>query len=227
MSGAILVAMWWWRSKQGIARPGVRAYGQWRLYADTVEGSGSVVDEKDDGQVYVVSWVISEAVALEYLRGHDVRHEGVYVIVETPQRKFGRDMVMIFDEADGSLLEIPERTSLPELTPSSTHCARCGYPILPSSRVEYPCDGSDCDHPWHTADFAESTDEVIRSGLGYRCTKCRSAACRACYEATGSQNVRTTHGFVVGPGETEAHPADEITQRLCWICHAPVTIFDE
>jgi hypothetical protein len=105
----MLVTMRWWRRRQRGYEPGVRAYGAWHLYADTVEGSSTVVDRKDSGQIYEVSWVKSEAVALEYLRRRDVRQEGYYVIVETPRRNLGRDMVMIFDEADGSLIEIPER----------------------------------------------------------------------------------------------------------------------
>ncbi|WP_028921905.1 hypothetical protein [Pseudonocardia acaciae] len=219
--------MRWWRPKQRAYQPGTQAYGQWRQYADTVEGSGIVVDRKDNGQVYEVSWVRSEAVALEYLRGRDVRLEGHYVIVETLGRNLGRDMIMIFDEADGSLIEIPERTPLPEPTPSTTHCARCGYPILPCRRVESGCDDPDCDHPWHTAEFAEGADELIRAGRGYRCTRCRSGACRACYEATGGENVTTTHGFLLEPGDERALPSEAITMRLCWVCRSPVTVFDE
>ncbi|MFC4008582.1 hypothetical protein ACFOY2_15230 [Nonomuraea purpurea] len=213
--------MWWRRRKQSTNQPGTRSY------ADTVESSASVVDRKDNGQVYEVFWVKTEAVALEYLRRREVRQEGYYVIVETPYRNLGRDMVMIFDEADGALIEIPERTPLPELRASPTHCARCGYPILPCSHVEFSCDDPDCGHPWHTADFGQSADEVILAGWGYRCTKCRSAACRACYEATGGENLTTTHGFLLEPGDERPHPADEIMLRLCWLCRSPVTVFDE
>ncbi len=206
----------------------VHAYGRMRLYADSVDGSGTVVDKKDDGKVYEVSWVKSEAVALDYLRGRDVRREGYYVIVETPFRNFGRDMIMIFDEADGAPIEIPERTPLPEPAASPTHCARCGYPVLPSTRVAFPCDGDPgCGHPWHTADFAQGADEVVRAGLGYRCVTCRSAACRACYEATGDQNRSRTHGFVAGPDGGPPRPDVEIVHRLCWVCRGPVTILDE
>lgn len=219
--------MWWRRRRQSAYRPGTRAYGEWRPYADTVGGGDTVVDRKDNGRVYEVSWVRSEAVALEYLRGREVRQEGYYVIVETPHRRFGRDMVMIFNEADGAMIEIPERTPLAELTASPTHCARCGYPILPCARVESPCADPDCGHPWHTADFAESAEEVILAGRGYRCTKCRSAGCRACYEATGAENLGITHGFLLEPGDERPHPADEIVLRLCWICRSPVTVFDD
>jgi hypothetical protein len=218
--------MWWRRRKQTANGPGTVAYGKWRPYADRVEGSGIVVETKDDGSVYEVAWVKTEAAALEYLRRRDVREERYYVIVETPQRNLGRDMIMIFDEADGSLIEIPARTPLPELTPSPTHCSRCGYAILPAESVPFPCDGVNCGHPWHTADFAEPADEVIRAGWGYRCTKCRSAACRACYEATGEENLAATEGFVMGLGEERTH-WDDIVMRLCWICRGPVTILDE
>jgi hypothetical protein len=218
--------MWWRRRKQAANQPGTVAYGKWRPYADSVEGSGIVVDTKDDGAVYEVAWVRTEAAALEYLRRRDVREERYYVIVETPHRNLGRDMIMIFDEVDGSLIEIPPRTPLPELTPSPTHCSRCGYAILPAQFKSFPCDGEDCGHPWHTADFAESADEVIRAGRGYRCTKCRSAACRACFEATGEENLATTQGFLMEVGEERPH-WDDIVMRLCWICRGPVTILDE
>jgi hypothetical protein len=78
------------------------------------------VDRKDNGQVYEVSWV--ETAALDYLRHRDVRRQCHYVIVEAPRRNIGRDHD--FDEADGWLIEIPERTPLPEPTPSPTDCAR-------------------------------------------------------------------------------------------------------
>lgn len=218
--------MRWRRSRRRESPPFILAYGAWRSYADTVEGSATVVETQDGGQVYEVSWVKSEAAALEYLRRRDVRQRSHYVIVETPHRSFGRDLIMIFDEADGSLIEIPERTPLPEPTPSTTQCARCGYAIMPSERVEFPCEGPDCGHPWHTADFAYGADEVIRQGLGYRCIRCRSGACRACYEATGSENRRTTSGFVFDEGDEQPHPSDEIVHRLCWVCQGPVTIFE-
>lgn len=219
--------MWWRGRKRAAHEPSTRAYGRLRLYADTVEDSGTVIDKKDDGQVYEVSWVRTEAAALDYLRGRDVRRERYYVIVETPVRNFGRDMIMIFDEADGTPIEIPPRTPLAEPAASATHCARCGYPVLPSSRVEFPCDGDpDCGHPWHTADFAQSAEEVIGAGLGYRCVTCRSAACRACYEATGDENRARTHGFVAGPDDERPKADVEIVHRLCWICRSPVTILD-
>src|SRR5689334_7462922 len=97
---------WVRRRKQG--------HTDFRHYAEPVEGSSQIVDRKDNGQVYIVSRVKSLAVALDYLRRTEVRDEGVYHIVETPGRSVGRDMVMIFDEADGSVIEIPDRTPLPE-----------------------------------------------------------------------------------------------------------------
>lgn len=160
----------WWRRRQRGDRPSTRAYGQRHRYADTVELSDHVTDTKDNGHVYQVIFLKSEAVALEYLRHREVRQEGLYVIVETPQRNLGRDMIMIFDEADGSLVEIPERTPLPEPTPSPTHCARCGYPILPCEHLEIRCDDPDCGHPWHVAEFMQSADEITLR----RCWICQS-----------------------------------------------------
>lgn len=181
--------MWWRRRRQTTYEPGTQAYGKWRPYADSVENSANVMDIKDNGKVYEVSWVKSEAVALEYLRRRDVRQERYYVIVETPYRNLGRDMIMIFDEADGALVEIPERTPLAELTASPTHCARCGYPIMPcSSNFEFPCDDPDCGHPWHTVDFAQTADEVIRAGGG---TAARSAGAPPAGPAMRPQAART------------------------------------
>jgi hypothetical protein len=209
----------------------VHAYGAWRVYADSVEAGTHIVDRvdrKDNGHVYEVYWGTSEDIALEYPRRRDVRHEGHYVIVETPRRNLGRDMIMIFDEADGSLIEIPERTPLPRPTASPTHCARCGYPVLPVTDVApSSCDDPDFGHPWHTADFGWSAERVILSGAGYRCTQCRSAACRACYDATGGAQTTITRGFVRGEDDGRSHPSDAILMRLCWICGSPVTILHD
>jgi hypothetical protein len=201
--------MWWSRRsrQQEPVQLSPYKYGRRWLYADTVEGSGTVVDRKDNGRVYEVHWVKSEAVALEYLRHRDVRQEGYYVIVETPGRDLGRDMIMIFDEADGSLIEIPERTPLPELQPSTTRCARCGYPVLPAQAMN--------DEPVGppgsivVVQFPQSPEEVVQKGMGYRCTSCRSAACAACYQAT---NENTDDGTLV---------------HSCWVCNSPVTSLTE
>jgi hypothetical protein len=184
------------------APPGVHRYGQLRLYAETVEGSSHVVDKKDNGRIYEVHWVRSEAVALDYLRRRDVRIEGYYVIVETPHRTIGRDMIMIFDEADGSMIEIAARTPLAEPQPSSTHCTRCGYPVLPAEAAT--------EQPNTIVEFAQSPEDLIRMGMGYRCINCDSVACAACYEVTG-----------------ENTEAGEIPWHRCWACQSPVTAFTE
>lgn len=185
---------------------GSSAYGP-KYYADTVEGSECVVDKKDSGAVYEVYWVKSETVALEYLRHRDVRQLRHYVIIETLGRNIGRDLIMIFDEADGTLIEIPERTPLPDLQPSTTHCARCGYPVL--TIVNHP---DPPDDPRKIVVFTESPDEVVLKGWGYRCTGCSSAACAACYRATG-QNTETT--------------AEGVQWYRCWVCESPVTALIE
>ncbi|MQA93412.1 MAG: hypothetical protein GEV11_01805 [Streptosporangiales bacterium] len=184
------------------------------------------MDRKDGGAVYEVYWVKSEAVALEYLRRRDVREEQYYVIVETPERNLGRDMVMIFDEADGAMLEIPSRTPLPELRASATHCSRCGYPILPCTLVGPGCTDPDCGHAMHVNDFAQSTFEVIVGGFGYRCISCDSAACRACYEATG-EKVSSTAAFRPAANPDLPHPGGDVRVFLCWACDSPVTAFSE
>jgi hypothetical protein len=184
------------------APSGVHRYGRLRLYADTVESGSHVVDKKDNGRVYEVHWVRSEAVALEYLRRRDVRIEGYYVIVETPHRTLGRDMIMIYDEVTGSMIEIAARTPLPEPQPSPTHCIRCGYPVLPANATD--------DEPGTIIAFAQSPAELVYNGMGYRCTSCGSAACAACYQVTGENTV-----------------AGEITWHRCWACESPVTAFTE
>lgn len=185
---------------------GPREYGRRRYYADAVEASQCVLDKEESGRVYEVYWVKSETVALEYLRRRDVRQEGHYVVITTPGRRLGRDMVTIFDEADGTLIEIPERTPLPELRPSTTHCARCGYPILPGEAV----DDVPGDPPESIVEFAQSPYEAVLKGFGYQCTKCGSAACAACYRATGEKTD------VVGEG---------VQMHRCWVCDSPVTAY--
>jgi hypothetical protein len=208
-----------WRRRRDVALP--------EAGSPAAVGNGPVViDRKPSGTVYEVHRAATEAAALAYLRGRDVRDEQYYVIVETPGRNLGRDLIMIFDEADGSLLEVPERNPLPDIRPSTTRCARCGYAILPATLAPAPEPEEHGPFTYRAVFFGHPPTEVIRMGWGYRCISCLSGACESCYQATiddmGPIPESTT--VVYSPGG-QLH--DDGLFRTCWVCKRPVTAFTE
>jgi hypothetical protein len=207
-----------WRGR-GAARPEAGGTG-------TVGNGQVVIDRKPSGAVYEVHRAANEAAALEYLRGRDVRDQKYYVIVETPGRNLGRDLIMIFDEADGSMLEVPERNPLPDLRPSTTRCARCGYAILPATLPPSQQPEEHGPFTYRAVFFGQPPHDVIRMGWGYRCIRCRSGACESCYQATiddmGPVPESTTVVYTAGK---QLH--DDGLFRTCWVCHNPVTAFTE
>ena len=113
--------MWWRRRRQATYQPGTRAYANGAPTPTTVEGSSTVVDRKDNGRVYEkVSWARTEAVALEYCAAGTSAKSLLRQIVEMPYRNLGRDMKSDLRRGRGALIEIPERTPLPELSASPT-----------------------------------------------------------------------------------------------------------
>lgn len=129
--------------------------------------------ESTGGDVYQVYRAPSRSRALDFLRGIEVREERTYVIVETPEGNFGKDLIMIFDESTSEKIEFGHRAPLPRLRRSKTKCTRCGYPVLPA------------DHRWPgRISAAPSVLEDLRDGgVGFYCTNCQAAWCPFCLTA--------------------------------------------
>jgi hypothetical protein len=124
--------------------------------------------EVTDGNTYYVFTAPSRSQALEFLRAKEVKREREYFIVETPEGNFGKDLIMIFQEDSGEKIEFGIRRALPKLTKSKTHCARCGYPILPAGAGI------------SGAKELILLDEMKEKGIGFLCFECRTAWCPFC-----------------------------------------------
>ncbi len=169
--------------------------------------------KKTDSGVYEVYRCASEADALAFLRRRDVPEEKYYLIVETPQRNLGRDLIGIFDEKSEEQIEFPERTPLREPVPSRTNCARCGYVVLKSdARQNLEAFAESFTSDPFTVKIFTSLDELMERGFGYRCTGCSSLACASCYRSTQGAIARTATGGL---------------RLTCWVCGGPVELFGE
>lgn len=146
--------------------------------------------ERGETGIYEVHRSGSRAEALALLRGREVREERLYIIVETPEGNVGRDMIMLFDERDGSCIELGERPALPAPVPAAGFCARCGYPVLPLPAPRPDGAGSYL-----------ALQDLARDGCGYRCRTCANLGCAACYLA-----IRPTRGD------------DGVLDLRCWLC---------
>jgi hypothetical protein len=139
---------------------------------------GVTFNEKEitNGSTYEVYKATSKQSAFDFLRRTPVRKEGHYVICETPEGAFGKDMVMIFDERTQERIEYGSREPLPKMKPSMTHCSKCGYPVLPASERSTRFKGS------HGSDVEDIKDSELlkEKGVGFTCTICRAAYCPFC-----------------------------------------------
>lgn len=160
--------------------------------------------EQNSSGTYVVESFASRSSALEVLRGCDVRDERVYLIAETPEGNIGRDLVWIFEEQDGSFIEIAERTPLPEPTFSRTDCARCGYTVLPMGR---PGAGISVDGGMTVSHYLVAGD-IERAGQGLECQECGALGCMHCYLHNAD-----------GLGSSSDH--------RCWLCQGSMGGFFE
>ncbi|MFI5953058.1 hypothetical protein [Cryptosporangium sp. NPDC051539] len=125
--------------------------------------------------LYLVEDFDSRAAALEFLRGCEVRDERVYVIAQSPEGNLGLDLVMIFEEVDGSFVEFAERSPLPAPQVSRENCHRCGYSVIPVGRP-----------PEGTTTITLALDDLETMGAGFRCPSCGALTCARCYRATSS-----------------------------------------
>ncbi|WP_131786759.1 hypothetical protein [Protofrankia symbiont of Coriaria ruscifolia] len=123
--------------------------------------------------LYLIEEFASRRAALEFLRGCEVRDERIYVIAETPAGNLGKDLIMIFEEADGRFVEIAERSALPSPRRSDEDCARCDYSMMPAGAPE-PIGDVDGEHVSVT--YYLNLEELELKGHGFRCELCGGLA---------------------------------------------------
>lgn len=149
--------------------------------------------EVTSGSTYKVYTAPGRARALEFLRACVVNEERYYLIIETPQGNFGKDLVVIFDERTSARIEFGERRPLPSPVKSPDRCARCGYPVLP---FDASAPGADALSPFEK--LLQSTPKdgaqpvvflegLKDKGLGFFCPACPTAWCAFC---VSEENLR-------------------------------------
>jgi len=141
--------------------------------------------ETTNGNRYEVFTATSRDTALEFLRAEDVKEERSYLVVETPDGSFGKDLVMIFDEKTSEMIEFGERKPLPQLKKSKAHCARCGYAVLPAGRA--------------VAGVTEMIvmEDLKKKGVGFSCQTCRTLWCPFCISLQGAAPICGICGKVI------------------------------
>lgn len=88
-------------------------------------------NEIKDNVIYDIYTAGSHNDAIEFLRVMPVKGESKYVMVNTPDGIFGKNMIAIFNEETKDVMEYGQRAPLPQFIKSKTHCAKCGYPVMP------------------------------------------------------------------------------------------------
>ena len=124
--------------------------------------------ENTGGNTYEVYTASSRKEALTFLRDREVKEEGRYLIVETPEGNIGRDLIMIFDEKSQETIEFPSRKPLAALVRSLEKCTGCGYTVIPAGAVV------------PGATYSGYVDPLKEKGGGYVCAGCKTLWCTCC-----------------------------------------------
>ncbi|GAB3645497.1 hypothetical protein [Glycomyces tarimensis] len=156
--------------------------------------------------LYLIEEFENRAEALAFLRGCEVRDERVYVIAENPQGNLGKDLVMVFEEADGAFVEIAERTALPTPRYSSEDCARCGYSVIPAASPGFSDSSEEHGSTW----WFLSLEDMEMGGHGEQCKSCGALGCARCHRAVPQQRN-----------------ADGSLDLRCWMCDGEMDVFTE
>ncbi|MER5862830.1 hypothetical protein [Kitasatospora sp. NPDC002040] len=146
--------------------------------------------ERTGQATYHVYGGLSRRAALEFLRGAHVKNELVYTIVETPEGNFGRDLIYLFDEANGEPIELAERPRSQSPSPSGTRCAWCDFFVVP---YRLPIN----DEMASSVSVHFTYDKLallVKTGGGLRCGACSILQCAVCsgIDQTGGTAVATT-----------------------------------
>jgi len=118
---------------------------------------------------YDVYTADSQEQAIRFLRSQSILEERRYIIVETPEGNIGKDLIMIFREPSGDMIELGKRDPLPKLKQSMTHCGKCGHSVIPAKR--------------HVAESRLSHEAILDlkvDGSGFLCRNCQTLWCSHC-----------------------------------------------
>lgn len=129
--------------------------------------------ENTNGNRYEVYRAKCKADAMAFLRAQEVREERRYIIVETPEGNFGKDLIMIFDEATNTKIEYGERRRLHKTCVTPGRCVRCGYTVLPAGAVGIAPGVAET----HTLLLL---DQLKEKGVGLVCARCKTLHCPFC-----------------------------------------------
>ncbi|MFJ8827801.1 hypothetical protein ACIREE_39475 [Streptomyces sp. NPDC102467] len=116
--------------------------------------------------------------ALAFLRSTPVAEPLIYLVVETPQGNVGRDLVCLFDERSGAVIEFGPRTPSQHPRQSPTHCAWCGVYVVPFDVPEYAVRNAS------TLSVYLAIDEARDRGHGWHCRACALLQCVFCCDPT-------------------------------------------
>jgi hypothetical protein len=155
-------------------------------------------NEDSGGNHYEVYIASNYEEALEFLRGKEVKNEKHYVIAETPQGSWGKDMIMIFNERTSSFIEYGTRNRLPKIKTSLSECGGCGYPVFP-----YPRQIKDM----HLVLLLD--EDLKKKGYGFFCPTCQTLWCSIC--------IDFSHAHIETPDNMPA----------CKICGKPLELYQE
>lgn len=117
----------------------------------------------------------SRAVALTFLRQNTPEEELVYTIVETPEGNVGCDFIYLFEESDGKPIEFVPRPSSKSPKRSTTHCAWCGFVVVPYE-MDLPTGTGSVELYWTLDEVAE----LGTTGRGLVCNECSLLHCIPC-----------------------------------------------
>lgn len=135
--------------------------------------------EQTGGNTYKVYTALSKKDAIDFLRELEVKEERLYIIVETPEGNYGKDFIMIFNEQTQEKIEFGTRKPLEKYHLSVTHCAGCGYPVLPAKSF-----------PEYVTDVLITPEDLKYKGMGFYCANCKTVWCAICGKDNELKNCK-------------------------------------
>jgi len=130
--------------------------------------------------VYKVYSAPSKSEALTFLKNTEVKEQGLYYVVETPNGNYAKDCIMIYAEATGGLIELGTRKHLTTPKKIEDHCAICGYYIFKAGA--WPS----IDIPNVDVQYSTNLETMREKGEGFICPSCGALCCAFCATLVGT-----------------------------------------